>query len=330
MSNKIKIEIHPLPHYEKLESEDYILCGIDFYFDCNGNEHHYRSETSNICIQELLTEINDYLSNKLTIGTELYYGIPWMAGNYGVYPYSFKVKDDTTWSFRYKKNQNDGEYDFECDIKKDDVVSMMKQLKEEFSKIDWDSLGKTPLYTFDFSDKDFEWCYHAKEFSDSLNKLCTGKSIKKMFVSALNYSDPLRVKENFVNYFCGSELIILFDDFIIDLLIYAQGLFKWRVFDKSEFVINGPAIKFIEDSHKEYCELGNVYTAFTVDYTDTKIKNITIEETEYWPWTPKSFDKTKLGTPVELPDVVNFHLKNGYILSLMGWDDDFCIKLLPE
>ena len=41
--------------------------------------------------------------------------------------------------------------------------------------------------------------------------------------------------------------VVSSNDFIIDLLIYAQGLFKWRVFDKSEFVINGPAIKFIED-----------------------------------------------------------------------------------
>lgn len=327
--NKIKIEIHPLPHYNKYESTDYVLCGIDFFLNCNGSEHHYRSETSNICIQELLTEINDYLSNKLTIGTELYYYVPWVAGNDCIYPYSFKVKDDTTWAFRYKRNQNDIEYDFKCDIEKDDVVSMQNQLKEEYSKIDWDSLGKTPLYTFDFPEKDFEWCYFAKEFSNSLNKLCVGKSIKKMYVSATNYSEPLRVKENFVNYYCGEELVILFDDFIIDLLIFAEGLFKWRVFSRTEFTINGPTLKFIEDGDREFCELGNVYNAFKADYTDTKIKHITIDKTAYWPWTPKTFDKTKLSDPVELPDVVSFNLENGYMLSLRGWDDDFCIKLLP-
>ncbi len=329
MSDRITVKITPLQYYNKYASADYILCGIDFDINCNGSNHHFRSESSNNCIKELLSEIEDYLSGKLSPATELSYYVPWIMGNHCVYPYSFKINSQNSWSFRYKRNQNDAEFDFECEINKDDVISMRDQIKEQFSKIDWDSLGKTPLYTFDFPDKDFEWCYSAKAFYESLNNLCLGKSIKTIYVSATNYADPLRVEENYVNYYVGSELIIQFDDILLDLLIFASGLFKWRVFDKAEYTLTGPTLKFIEDGDEEFCDIGNVYGAFKADYTAV-INMVHVNETDCWPWDANGFDESKLGNPIELPETILFQLSNNYILSLHGWDDDFAIKLLPN
>lgn len=328
MIDKITVKINPLPHYNKYDSSDYVLCGIDFYITCNRTNHHFCSESSNNCIKELLNEIEDYLSGKLSSDTELCYYVPWIAGNH-CYPYSFKINSLDSWSFRYKRNQNDAEFDFECDISKDDVLSLQAQIKEQFSKIDWDSLGQTPLYTFDFPDKEFEWCYSAKAFCKSLNNLCLGKSIKTIYVSATNYADPLRVEENYVHYYVGSELIIQFDDILLDLLIFAGGLFRWRWFDSNEYTMSGPTIKFIDDGDEEFCDIGNAYGAFKADYT-TKISAISVNDTEYWPWSAKGFDKSKLGDPIELPETILFELSNNYTLSLHGWDDDFTIKLLPS
>ena len=329
MSDRITVKITPLQYYNKYASSDYILCGIDFDINCNGSNYHFCSESSNNCIKEFLSEIEDYLSGKLSPDTELCYYVPWIMGNHCVYPYSFKINSLDSWSFRYKRNQNDAEFDFECDISKDDVLSLQAQIKEQFSKIDWDSLGQTPLYTFDFPDKEFEWCYSAKAFCKSLNNLCLGKSIKTIYVSATNYADPLRVEENYVNYYVGSELIIQFDDILLDLLIFAGGLFKWRWFDSNEYTMSGPTLKFIDDGDEEFCDIGNVYGAFKADYT-TKISAISVNDTEYWPWSAKGFDKSKLGDPIELPETILFELSNNYTLSLHGWDDDFAIKLLPS
>lgn len=328
MNDRITVKITPLQYYNKYALSDYILCRIDFDINCNGTDHHFYSESSNNCIKKLLTEIDDYLSGKLSPDTELCYNVPWIMGNDCVYPYSFKINSSDSWSFGYKRNPNDAEFDFECEINRNDVISMREQIKEQFFKIDWDSLGKTPLYTFDFPDKDFEWCYSAKAFCESLNKLCLGKSIKTIYVSATNYADPLRVKENYVNYYVGSELIIQFDDILLDLLIFAEGLFKWRVFDKSEYTSTGPTLKFIEDGDEEFCDIGNVYGAFKADYT-VVINKVSVNKTNCWPWDANGFDETKLGNPIELPGVILFHLSNNYILSLHGWDDDFAIRLSP-
>ncbi len=329
MIDKITVKVNPLPHYSKYASSDYILCGMDFDINHNGTAHHFRSESSDNCIRELLSEIEDYLSGKLSPGSELYYYIPWIMDNHCVYPYSFKINSPNSWSFRYKRNPNDAEFDFECNISKADVVSMRDQIREQLSKTDWDLLGKTPLYTFNFPDKDFEWCYSAKVFCDFLNTLCLGKNIKTIYVSATNYADPLQVRKNYVNYYIGSELIIQFEDMLLDLLILAEGLFKWRVFGKPEYTLTGPTLKYIEDGDEEFCDIGNVYGAFNADYT-AAINQVHVDTTDCWPWNANGFDESKLGNPVELPATIHFQLSNNYTLSLHGWDDDFAIKLLPS
>ena len=122
-------------------------------------------------------------------------------------------------------------------------------------------------------------------------------------------------------------MIIELEDTLLDLLIFAEGLFRWRVFDKSEYTSTGPNLKFIDDGDEEFCALGNVYGAFKADYT-ASIDKIVVEDTEYWPWRANGFDESKLGNPIELPQTILFELSNNYILSLHGWDDDFAIKMV--
>lgn len=326
MNNRITIKINPLSHYSKYVSSDYILCGVDFEINLDGTIHQFRSESSDNCIKLLLSEIEAYLSGELSEPAELFYYIPWICGNHCVYPYSFKVNSSKSWTFRYKRNEMNTEFDFECDISKDDIVSMQNQIKDQFAKIDWESLGKTPLYTFEFPEKNFEWCYSAKELCNSLSNLCVGKRIKAIYVGATNYAEPLAVRENYVNYHLGTEVIIQLDTLLLDLLIRAEGLLEWRVFENSEYSLVGPTLKFIENGHKEYSNIGDVYGAFKNDYTDT-ISKVSVFETDRWPWSPEGFDKSKLGDPVELPGTLAFYLSNNYGLFFWGLDDDFAIKL---
>lgn len=328
MSERIKVEINPLPYYNRHALCNYILCGLDFYINLNGEVYHFRSESSNNCLSELLNEIEDFLSGKPFENTELVYYIPWIMGEYCIYPYSFKIKDSTTWSFQYKKNQNDSEFDFECDLFIEDIIDLYHQLKSRFAEVEWNSLGKTELYTFDFPNTKFDWCYSANAFRSALTELCIDHSINKIYVSATNYADPLQVDKNYVNYYVGSELIIEFDEFLIDLLIFAEGLFKWRVFKNGEYIVCDHAMKFIEDGDKEFCDIGNVYGMFSAEYENSRITEVKVAPTDCWSWDAKGFDEKKLGNPIELPKKVCFNLSNGYTLSLDGLMDDFSIRLL--
>lgn len=330
MPDSITVKINPFPYYYRSRICSYIRCSISFDIVVNGSNHHFEYECNNICIKQILTEIEDFLAGNLS-HTELYYAIPWIVGDTCGYPYSFEVKPEKNiWTFRYKKKYSDSDFDFVCDLTRDDVISMQLQLKEEYAKIDWDPLGKAPIYTLDCPDKKFTWCYSAKDFCKSLKDLCVGNRIKTLYVSATNYAEPLRVEENFVNYYVGGELLIEMENCLLDLLIFASGLFKWRMFQKSEYTFSGPTLKLIDNGDEEFCALGNVYDMFTADYANIPITNVSVQATDDWPWDDDDFDESALGDPIELPEIIFIHLENNYTLSLHGWDDDFAIILSPD
>ena len=330
MNNKISVQISPIPmkYYNKFSSQNYTLCDIKFTLTCAGQEHKFGSESSNKAIEKLISELDDYLCGRIGADRELTFTIPYIVGGDEVYPYSFKINvAENTWTFCYKRNPYAEEYDFVCDLGRDSLLFLREQVEEQDAKIGWESLGLTQLYKFDFPDTEYEWCYSAKDFCKALNKLCVGESIRAIYVSALNYSGPLTVETNFVNYYVGDQVIIQLDDILLDMRIMAEGLVKWRAFEKSEYGINGPTLKFIDDSDNEFCDIENVYDRFKFKYTDARIQRVTVSEIDSWSWTPKGFDKNKLGDSIELPKEIQFSLANNCSLYMGGYDDDFYIGI---
>lgn len=326
MSKTFEIKIEPYEFYNKYASQDYILCGISFNF-FDDEKHSFRSECSNRCLSEIMSAIDGYLNGKIEKDTELYYDVPWILGGDG-YPFSFKINvQEKQWIFRYKKLANAADFTFVYPMSEEDVRSMRAQIESEYAKMDWQSLGKSELYNFDLPPKDFEWCYSAKAFHNALNELCRGKQIKSIYVSATNYANPLSVSENCVNYYVGSEIFIQLDGVLLNLLIFAGGLFKWRVFDNSEVSVAGPRLDFIQDGDVEFCEIQDVYKAFSLEYRNTRIEQVIVRDTDSWPWDANGFDESQLGDPIELPEEVFLKLENGNTLSFVGWDDDFAIRI---
>ena len=326
MTKSFQIRIEPFEFYNKYESQDYVLCGIKFVF-FDDEEHVFRSECSNKCLSKIMSEINDYFDGKMEKDAELFYEVPWIMGGVD-YPFSFKINiEKKQWVFRYKKQINAAEFDFEYPMDESTVCDMYGQIKNQYAEIDWSLLGKTQLYTFDLPQKEFKWCYSAKTFNEALNELCKGRKIEAIYVSATNYSDPLRVSENYVNYYVGSEIFIQMEGVLLNLLIFAYGLFKWRSFDNSEITVTGPRLDFIQDGDEEFCKIDDVYRAFKLEYRNSKIENVTVNDTDIWPWSANGFDKSKLGEVIELPEEILFNLENGNILSLVGFDDDFAIRI---
>ena len=325
MSKTFEIKIEPYEYYNKYASQDYVLCGIRF--DFFGDENHsFQSECNNKCLSEILSAIDDYFDGKIRKDTELYYDVPWIIGGVD-YPFSFRINvKEKQWIFRYKNRSNSSDFVFEMD--EDDIRSVRNQIESEYDKMDWQSLGKSELYTFNLPSKDFEWCYSANAFNNELNEICKGKKIESIYVSATNYADPLMVaKENYVNYYVGSEIFIQLEGVLLNLLIFACGLFRWRVFDNSEVSVSGPRLDFIQDGYNEFCNIHDVYNAFKLDYRDSKIEEVAVQDTDCWPWDADGFDESQLGNPVELPEKVFFKLENGNTLSFVGLDDDFAIKV---
>lgn len=326
MSNRITVKIVTFDFEIRYTSQDYVKCGLDIKF--NEADREFKIEFDNKSLREFLSEAEEYFNGRTPPNSEMVYYVPWVAGNHVVYPISFKTDvENKKWFFRHKNSQNDSDFDFVWEMSEDDVRSMYDQVHKQYNAIVWDSLGKAELYTFDLPEKEFEWCYSAKTFEAVFGDITCNKEIRAVYVSATNYQCPLRVKENFVNYYIGAEIVIEFDDILVDLLIYAQGLYKWRYFDKKDIRIVGPRLDFIADGNKEFCKIDNVYNAFELEYLNSKIEAVSVDVTTYWPWAARGFDMSKLGEPIELPENLHLELKNGNRLSFLGWDDDFVIKI---
>lgn len=312
--------------YNKYAAHDFVLCGIRFDF-FEDEKKSFQSECSNKCLSAIMSAIDDYFEGKTKEDTELYYDVPWIIGGVD-YPFSFKINvEKKRWVFRYKKQTTAADFDFEYSMAEDEVRDMYTQIKTQYEAIDWPSLGKSYLYDFDLPQKEFEWCYSAKAFQTILNEICDGKRIEAIYVSATNYASPLRVSENYVNYYIGSEVFIQLEGTLLNLLILASGLFKWRLFNDREITVTGPRLDFIRNGDQEFCKIDDVYRAFKLEYHNAKIENVTVHDTDCWPWDANGFDESKLGDPIELPEEVFFHLENGNTLSFVGWDDDFAIGI---
>ena len=328
MSRNFKIAIMPIKNYSKYATQKYTLCLIKFDFFFDGNNHSLCYECNDKCLQEIMLAADDYFNEK-NEDAELYFEIPWIfCGVY--YPYSFAINvREKQWKLRFKKNYEGycSDFDVVYTMSDGDVRYMRAQIESEYNKIEWESLGKSELFQFNLPKKDFEWCYSAKAFNDALNEICMGKKIDAIYVSATNYADPLKVENDYVNYYIGSEMFVVLDDVILNLLIFAYGLFKWRSFDISEVSIMGPRVDFIRDGDSEFCNIHNVYNAFKLDYRNSKIDEVIVQDTDDFPWEACGFDESKLGNPIELPEEVFLKFENGNILSLVGYDDDFAIRI---
>ncbi len=323
MEDKLTVHIHPITQYLKSTSCDYTLCRIEFDFNYYGPVEHFEDECNNLCLQKMIKDLDTFLSGKGN-PKEFRYEIPWIIGEHCTYRYSFKRVSKDCLAFLFEKNKY---MEFKCNLNKNDVLSLRNQLQQELEKADWDSFGKAPLYTFSFPDKPFAWCYSAQELCQQLKSLCSGKCIRGLYVSAYNYSGPVQVHENWVNYYLGSEVIIQLDDVLLDFMIYAQGLVKWRLFAASEYVSNGPTVKRVDDFDEEFCKVGNAWGVFTLDYTDIPIQDVRITETDCFPWRARGFDESKIKS---LPHEIAFLLSDNHSLSLRGEDDDFVIELKSQ
>ena len=326
MAKEIEIKIEPNKFETRYATQDYVKCGLSIKFKKEDREFKLWFDSKSLA--EIISEIEMYFSGEITENTDTVYYVPWVIGNFIIYQITFMIDvEKNKWFFRHKKSQNDAEFDFIYEMSENEVRSMYEQIKSQYDAIDWDNIGKSEIYTFNFPDTEFEWCYSAKGFEAALSSVSKGKEICAIYVSAMNYSDPLRVKTNFVNYYHGSEVIVELNDFVIDLLIHAHGLYQWRRFDKKDVDLVGPQLKFIDDGDEEFCKLGNVYDAFELEYLNSKVSTVKVDATSYWPWAARGFDKSKLGDPIDIPENLHFNLANGNTLSFLGWDDDFVIKI---
>ncbi len=329
MTNEITVKIEPLDYclVNQYDEDASLSCVVYICFEPEDGVC-YEWGANEKSLLNIISVVEDFFEGRIIQDTEIRLLAPWHMGKLILYPNSFYIDSKSkTWTYRFKRDEGSEDFDFVYPLGEEQLRSMYKQLKEQYRSLHWDLLGKLSSYTFDFPERPFEWCYSAEQLRREIESLAKGNQIKAVFVSAGNYIDPLNVKENFVNYFCNSEVLIQLENCFIDLEVCARGLFMYRFFDISEASVNGPSLDFIRGRDSQMCEIQDAYQMFKLEYKNSDIKQVTVDTTDYYPWVARGFDKSKLGDTIELPENLNLKLANGNTLSFHGRDDDFAIKI---
>lgn len=336
MTEKFEATIIPIKHYTKYKSSDYTLAVIQFDIVKDGvkfdNGYNGRYECCDIGLKEIVETADDFLSGKITQNDRLSFEIPYIVGGYIRYGYFFDINvedcDQEHWVFQITPNftAEKREITYSCILDKGQVKNLRDSIAHQIETFDWENCGKTDYLRLGLPERDYQWCYSAKQLERQLNDSLTGQSIHALYVSGTNFASPLMVEENFVNYYVGSRIYLELDSIHVDLLACASGLFKIRTFKKSEVEMISYHDE-IEDADEILCDTDYV---FSLDYKNESITGICIEETDCWPWNPRNFDESKLGDPIELPDKLFFQLANHTIIEIGGWDDDFYIRMKTE
>ncbi len=334
MTEKFEVHISPIKHYSKYKSSDYTLAVIQFDVVQDGipfdNGYNGRYECCDIGLKEMIEAADDFLGGRITENECLSFEIPYIVGGFIRYGYFFEIfvgekPEDNYWLFKVAPNftAENREIKYSCVVSREQVAALRNSLAQQVEDFDWENCGKTEFYRFEVPDKPYEWCYSARQLETRLNRSFVGDRLNALYVSGTNFADPLRIQENFVNYYIGSRVYLEFEKTHADILAHACGLFEIRLFDGSE-VRKTRYYDELDDADHVLCDTGYI---FQLNYAGETIKQVTVEATDCWPWAARGFDESKVGDPIEVPESLIFTLNNGNRLTITGWDDDFIIKM---
>ena len=331
MNNKIKIEIEPLKFGEANRYEPDIIhsCILHFYFSDEEASHHSCGANEKVLLN-LINHLERYFAGEITQDTEIRLFAPWLMGKLIFYPCSFFIFPMlNTWEFKFKLPYASEHSEFDGTIKlgNEQLHSIYDQLVQLYHSIDWKILGKNPMYKFNLPPKKHEWCYSSKQLQSELELLLVGRKIRGVFVESRSFADPLREKKNFADYLESSDILILSENVLVDLIICASGLFAVRYYSINKITVPSSEMLFLNDASDIFCEISTIKDTFDPSYKNIDISSVTITEYSCIPWCPIDFDKSKLNDPADPPHALRIKLKNGNTLSFVGLSDDFSISL---
>lgn len=334
MTDKFEVRICPIPYYVKYKSSDYTLANIQFDIIQDGvpfdNGHNGWYKCCDIGLKKLIKAADDFLAGRITEKTRLRFVIPDIYGEDSYYGYFFEINvgsmsAENYWEFKATPNHIVREWitDYACRLNQEQVAALRNSVARQFEAFDWENCGKTEFFRFDVPDRPYEWCYSAKRLETMLNELLTGQKLQAIYVSGTNYAGPLSVRKNYVDYYLGSRVYLAFEKTHADILAHAYGLFEIRFFDADQ-VNRTRFYDELENGDEVLCDTGDV---FQLHYEGETIKRITVDADNYWAYTAKGFDISKVGDPVELPSNLHFVFHSGSQLTIIGGEDDFVLKM---
>lgn len=331
MTEQFEVRIYPFEHYAKQQGAEYVVFGISFEFEEDG-EHLCRRKACCVeTVRQMIKAADDFLTGEPGEDYRLTFNDPEVTGADDVYNYFFDVHQgaggkDGHWTFQCCRCFWEGKpesIENKCEVSRTQISAMKAALEAQMGAFDWEEYGKTEYFRYTLPERPYEWCYSAKELESMLNRLVRGDRLQKILVSGMNYAYPLSVAENYADYYLGTRVYLEFDGGGVDMQVDAPGLVRIRVFDREE-VRKTRYYGELEDPNDILCDTGYV---FDNSYTGQTVTNVVVRDCNYWEYDAIGFDEGRVGVPAELPESIHFGFENSTVLSLYGANDDVVIQM---
>ena len=194
---------------------------------------------------------------------------------------------------------------------------------------------KVEFYTIQIdSSKRLEWVYSAIDFEKVLLEEFKSQKLNRLFVSLYGYLDSSKRSDICWDFsYRGGSLLAIFDLSVLELVIHAEGMIKYRIFPVYElkYFVNGridypPSDTGLKgDSY--YYDLGKEINGKCFG---ASIESIEVGTTDAYPFDLSGFDENlakESEKREDLPTGVELKFANNVKLELLGdVIEYFCVK----
>ena len=243
--------------------------------------------------------------------------------------YASEEHSNDYWEFRYDAINGapgSGDMHYSIGLSLENLIELKDSLIAQMEKIDWKSHGK--IFFFDMTEQlngaEYRYWYSAEEMQKEFDGICKGHKLLKMFVSLDGYYYA-KITENGLDFYnMGGEIILVFDEFAIGLIIHGEGMFTGTIlkdfnFDKCHRIFDYPRSNCRWEDDREL--MVDMCKSIDIDYEQQKVTKCEVEPTDMYAFKLSDFEDEKADKAADnndLPEKLAIHLENGRTLYFYG------------
>lgn len=222
-----------------------------------------------------------------------------------------------------------------ADITGDNIRILADSIKSELERIDWDEYGKIDYLRASLPNPEiitYKRVYSAIEFEALIKELISGKKLHMVLVDMFDYIEysyrRYPEKGDSIWFDESNSILLVFDDFSLELIIDAIGMFQYRVLHYLGYDKITKHHGYLSDDFTDYKYAGrngifiDGQELFDKNITGQRINEVTVEKT--WDYAFGSAPEYQAASEKnDLPATIVLSLDNDIRISLMGSDIEY-------
>ncbi len=180
--------------------------------------------------------------------------------------------------------------------------------------------GAITYYVASFPEKEWTWCYSAREFERLLNSRLAGQKLRTILLDFGGWNNGLRYDVNVIDMsVIGHSSLLLFEKEVLELYVHTLGMVSYRFYPAEEVILKqelytGKLPEILDLGVPAFVDIS--INPITYDFKDKPLKAVRVTPSFAWAFEIKGFDESLAEQAAEkndLPDEVIFYTEHAAI-----------------